>query len=270
VGGFIAGRLVSQGRGSPEGDLGQLYHEWSKPDGASLAGLVLDWGAPAQPTKSYPDAPRVSLPTSLDYGDLGVGEAIEMRRSRREYASGPLEMGELSVLVHAASGVTDPSRGFRAAPSAGALYPIETYVVVHNAEGLEQGLYHYAVADHELEQLRVDDLRARMMIAGLGQEMLGRAQVCFILTAVFGRTRQKYRERTYRYVMLEAGHISQNLYLAATSLGLGACAIGAFLDNQLNSLLDVDGQEEAAVYMVTVGKLIEDQSRSFWHYRARV
>jgi SagB-type dehydrogenase family enzyme len=85
--------------------------------------------------------------------------------------------------------------------------------------------------------------------------MLGQAQVCFVLSAIFQRTRWKYHERTYRYVLLEAGHIGQNLYLAATSMGLGACAVGAFLDDKLNDLLAVDGEEEAALYLISVGRV---------------
>jgi SagB-type dehydrogenase family enzyme len=157
--------------------------------------------------------------------------------------------------LHAASGITDAVGGFRSAPSAGALYPFETYAVVHDVEGLDPGLYHYAVTEHMLEQLRVQDLRTEMVVAGIGQEMLGRAQVCFVLSAVFQRTRWRYRERAYRYVLLEAGHIGQNLYLVATSIGLGACAVGAFLDDHLNSLLGLDGQQEAVIYVVTVGKI---------------
>jgi SagB-type dehydrogenase family enzyme len=111
------------------------------------------------------------------------------------------------------------------------------------------------VADHTLERLRSGDLRQALMAAGLGQEMLGQAPVCFVLSAIFQRTRWKYRERAYRYILIEAGHIGQNLYLAATSLGLGACAAGAFLDDQLNDLLGLDGEEEAALYMIAVGKV---------------
>jgi SagB-type dehydrogenase family enzyme len=93
------------------------------------------------------------------------------------------------------------------------------------------------------------------MVAGIGQEMLGQAAVCFVLTGLFQRTRWKYHERSYRYVLLEAGHIGQNLYLAATSMALGACAVGAFLDDTLNALLGLDSEEEAALYLITVGKL---------------
>jgi len=127
--------------------------------------------------------------------------------------------------------------------------------VVHDVATLHPGLYHYAVSDHALERLRAANLRGELLLAGIGQEMLGQAQVCFALSAIFQRTRWKYRERTYRYILLEAGHIAQNLYLAATSLGLGACAVGAFLDDALNKLLGLDGEQEAALYLISVGKI---------------
>jgi len=215
--------------------------------------MLRDWGPRLPPYKTYPNAPRILLLDPHGFQGLSLEAAIEFRRSHREYASGPLSPDELSRLLHAAQGITDP-RGFRAAPSAGALYPIETYIVVHDVAGLEPGLYHYAVADHALEQLQIADLRAAMVAAGIGQEMLGKASVCFVLTAIFQRTRWKYRERAYRYVLLEAGHIGQNVYLTATSMGLGACAVGAFLDDRLNELLGVDGREEATIYLLAVGK----------------
>jgi SagB-type dehydrogenase family enzyme len=254
LGGFLLGRLLPTARPPAEEDLGQQYHRWSMPGGSGLTGLRLDWGPRPPAFKTYPQAPRISLPAPHPLG-ADVWQVVAARRSRREYLPGPLPLEDLSALLYAAQGVTEPRWGFRAAPSAGALYPIETYVAVHDVEGLEPGLYHYAVADHALEPVRTGDLRAPLVVAGVGQEMLGTAQVCFILTAVFQRTRWRYRERAYRYILLEAGHIGQNLYLAATGLGLGACAVGAFLDDQVNDLLGVDGEEEAALYLLTVGKV---------------
>ncbi len=252
--GFLLGRFFPASRPPAEGDLGLQYHRWSMPGGSGLAGLRLDWGLRPPAVKAYPQAPRISLPAPrLPRAD--VWDVIAARRSRREYLSGPLPLEDLSALLYAAQGITEPRWGFRAAPSAGALYPIETYVAVHDVAGLEPGLYHYAVADHALELVRMGDLRASLVVAGIGQEMLGLAQVCFLLTALFQRTRWRYRERTYRYILLEAGHIGQNIYLAATGLGLGACAVGAFLDDPINDLLGVDGEEEAVLYLVTVGRV---------------
>jgi SagB-type dehydrogenase family enzyme len=255
LGGFLLGWLLPRDHDPDQLDLGQQYHEWSKPGLSDLGGVVRDWGDRPQPTKSYPDAPRLALPDPGFGRGMSVEEAIEARRSRRHYEPGSLSQGALSQLLHAASGITEPARGFRAAPSAGALYPIETYAVVHDVVGVSPGVYHYAVPDHALEQLHAGDVRGRLIVAGLGQEMLGRAQVCLILSAIFQRTRWRYRERTYRYVLMEAGHVGQNVYLAATSMGLGACAIGAFLDQELNALIGVDGQQEAAIYMLSVGRL---------------
>jgi SagB-type dehydrogenase family enzyme len=234
-------------------DLGQFYHQWSKP-GYGLSGL-LTWGSRPPPYKTYPEARQISLPDPGGYQALAVETAINQRRSRRAYRAEPLSLAHLSGLLHAASGITAPRREYRAAPSAGALYPIETYVIVGDVTGLEPGLYHYRVADHRLEQLRLEEMRTELVVAGIGQQMLGQAPVTFVLTAIFQRTRWKYRDRSYRYIMLEAGHIGQNLYLAATAMGLGACAVGAFLDDNLNTLLGVDGEAEAALYLIPVGKV---------------
>jgi SagB-type dehydrogenase family enzyme len=236
----------------PQGDVGQFYHRWSMP-GYSLSPAAGLTSVVAGAGKTYGDVEPIALPDPHGYRGLSLEEAIQTRRSIREYTAGSLSLEQLSRLLHAAGGITAPANGYRAAPSAGALYPIETYVVVNDVSDMQPGLYHHSVADHSLERLRAGDLRTEIVVAGIGQEMLGQAQVCFVLSAVFQRTRWKYRERTYRYVMLEAGHIGQNLYLAATSLGLGACAIGAFLDEELNRLLGADGEEEAAVYLLSVG-----------------
>ena len=236
-------------------DVGQFYHQWSKPGNLLSLGTLLSWGSQPARYKRYPAAQQVSLPDPHGYRGLSLEEAIEQRRSRRNYTNESLSVAELARLLHAASGLTDPNRGYRAAPSAGALYPIEIYALVHNVTGLQPGLYHYNVAEHALEQLRLGDLRTEITVAGIGQELLGQAGVCLALSAIFQRSRWKYRERAYRYVLLEAGHIGQNLYLAATSMGLGVCAVGAFLDDRLNKLVGLDGEEEAAIYLIAAGKL---------------
>jgi SagB-type dehydrogenase family enzyme len=236
-------------------DVGALYHRWSKPGYSSVLGIVLDWGGRPAGYKTYTDAERVALPDPRGYAGLTLEAAVEARRSVRDYAARPLSSKELSRLLHAAQGITEPRWGFRAAPSAGALYPIELYAVVHDVAGIPPGIYHYAVQEHGLESLQQGDFRAAVMQAGLGQDFLGTAGVCFVLSAIFQRTRWRYRERTYRYVLLEAGHIAQNLYLAATAMGLGACAVGAFLDDDLNQLLELDGEQEAALYVVSVGQV---------------
>ncbi|MCX7681071.1 MAG: SagB/ThcOx family dehydrogenase [Anaerolineae bacterium] len=254
--GFIVGRaLPARVRPQPSldtTDLGELYHQWSKPGYSHILGVVSDWGERPEQYRAYPETQKITLPDPRGYRGLSLEEAIGTRRSIRNYTTVGLSLEELSRLLYAAQGIT-ARQGLRASPSAGALYPIELYPVVHNVAGLEPGLYHYAVREHALELLRQGDLRAAVVKASLGQGFLGQAGVCFALTALFQRTRWRYRERTYRYVLLEAGHIGQNLYLAATSMGLGACAIGAFLDDEWNNLLQVDGVTEAVVYVISVG-----------------
>jgi SagB-type dehydrogenase family enzyme len=256
VGGFLVGFLVSDRRSELPGeaaDIGALYHEWSTP-GHGLDLPVPDWGARPSRYKTYQDAERIPLLDPVGLRGLSVEEALETRRSVRDYSDRLLSLEALSRLLHAAQGITEQRFGFRAAPSAGALYPIELYAVVHSVSGLASGIYHYAVQEHALEALQPGDFRGRVTQAGLYQQFLGQANVCFLLSAVFQRTRWKYRERAYRYVLLEAGHVGQNLYLAATSMGLGACAVGAFLDDQLNDLLGLDGAAEAVLYVVSVGE----------------
>ncbi len=259
IGGFLVGRITSPpARPVLEygADVGQVYHEWSKPTYLSLLGTVVNWGRQPEQYKEYAWAEKIPLPPPGEFQGLPVEEAIRQRRSIRDYSGQPMPLEELSRLLFAASGITAERWGLklRAAPSAGALYPIELYPVIHNVSGLDPGLYHYSVLDHSLELLRRGDFRGTIIRAGLAQEFLGQANVVLILTAIFQRTRWKYRERTYRYVMLEGGHIGQNVYLAATSMGLGACAVGAFMDQDLNRLLEVDGRHEAVIYLLAVGK----------------
>ena len=166
-----------------------------------------------------------------------------------------MALAELAHLLYYSSGVTDKRHGFRAAPSAGATYPIEVYAIVNNIEGLVKGTYHYIISSHELELIREGDFGSEMSRAALQERMLRQANVIVALSAVFQRTQQRYRERAQRYICFEAGHIAQNTYLIATSLGLGACAIGAFYDNEFNRLLGLDGKSESVLYIIAVGKI---------------
>jgi len=142
---------------------------------------------------------------------------------------------------------------FRTAPSAGALYPIETYVIANDVGKLKSGLYHYAIQSHQLERLRDGDLSRSIAMAALGQAICATAPVVFVWTAIVERLKWKYRQRAYRYIYLDAGHIAENLALAAVSLGLGTCQIGALFDDEVNRILDIDGTEETAIYMSVAG-----------------
>jgi len=206
--------------------------------------------------KNYPDAKITKLPTPV-YQGISLEAAIKKRRSVRNYSSKPLTLLKLSQLLFSAQGVTGKlyDQSLRTAPSAGALYPFEIYVIANDVESLPQGIYHYAVLNHSLELVKLGDFRKEITDAGLKQEMLGDANATFVLSAIFDRVRHKYGERGFRYVYMEAGHISQNIYLQAVSLGLGSVSVGAFLDEEVNQLIGVDGQNEAAIYLHAVGTL---------------
>ncbi|MHC4168905.1 MAG: SagB/ThcOx family dehydrogenase, partial [Planctomycetota bacterium] len=142
---------------------------------------------------------------------------------------------------------------FRTAPSAGALYPIETYLVVNNVKGIEPGIYHYSIRAHQLEQLRRGSFGRQTAAAALGQGMCATACAVFIWSAIFERCKWKYGQRAYRYIYLDAGHIAENLALAATSLNRGTCEIGALYDDQANAIIGVDGIDESVICMAAVG-----------------
>jgi len=193
--------------------------------------------------KEYAGVQQISLPPPGDFRGLSTEDAIRRRRSARNYSNELMSLEELSRLLFYTGGINGERGGRqrRSAPSAGALYPIEVYPVIHRVENLEMGLYHYAVQDHALELLRAGDLQGEIVGHGLMQEFLGQANLVIVFTAILQRLRWKYQERSYRYALLEAGHLGQNVYLAATSMGMGACAVGAFLDDDLNVMLGVDG-----------------------------
>jgi SagB-type dehydrogenase family enzyme len=180
---------------------------------------------------------------------------LKERKSVRDFQARPMSKGQLSYLLWASTGIERIEGGyeFRTAPSAGALYPIETYVVSHDVKGLEAGVYHYDIRAHQLEQLERGDLRRQIAAAALGQGMCASAAAVFVWSAVFERCKWKYGQRAYRYIHLDAGHIAENLALAAVSLGLGTCQIGALFDDEVNKIVGIDGTDESVIYMSVVG-----------------
>lgn len=235
-----------------------------------------DWRSKPPAYKFYTHTPVITLPSPfpLDEGKPvpDVFTCIARRRSVRSFGATPLSLLELSRLLWASAGITASyvtpygQNFYRAAPSAGALYPLETYIVVNKVEQLEPGLYHYRVAgadilerpiaegSHSLEQLRTGDLGKEIAAAALDQSMCARAGAVFIWTAVFARSIWRYRERAYRYFYLDAGHMAAHLSLAAVAQGLGSCPVGAFYDDEVNGLLEIDGKSESAIYMAVAGR----------------
>ena len=234
--------------------IGDEYQERTKYSRGRILG-GLDWSAKPDTYKNL-DAEKLDLPSPQMDGGSPFWELVEGRRSIRRFASEALSLAELSQLLWATQGITAERGGYqlRASPSAGALYPIETYVVANAIAQLAPGVYHYWIPGHKLELVRAGEFRREVAASALDQEVAYRAPCVFIWTAVFQRSKWKYRQRAYRYVYLDAGHIAQNLALASVALGLGSCQIGALYDEEVNDLVGVDGREESAVYMSAVGK----------------
>lgn len=258
-GGFLLNRVtlgVLFGGRAPQDN---LLHPRSTREGyGSLLARFLGQELPPPLYKNYSEAKKIELPSEFTYRGLTVEEAIETRRSIRDFIREPMSLDQVSGLLHYAGGITGRSRvsdrAFRASPSAGALYPIEIYPIINNVEGLEKGIYHYSVQNHSLELIKKGNYALDLIQQAIGQEMVGQANLTLVMTAIFGRTTWKYGDRGYRYIYMEAGHIAENVYLAATSMGLGACVVGAFFDDGINELIGVDGSKESTICLVAAGK----------------
>jgi len=215
----------------------------------------LDWANKPETYKSYPASKMVQLPNPLQEATFNFTEVLRRRKSIRSFLPKPLSMADLSFLLWASTGIqrTEHNYKFRTAPSAGALYPIETYIAANNVEDLEEGLYHYNIKNHLLEEIKLGSFGVNLAHAALAQEMCADASVVFIWTAVFRRSKWKYSQRAYRYIYLDVGHIAQNLGLAAASINCGSCEVGAFFDDELNLIVGIDGIEESTVCLSVVG-----------------
>lgn len=218
-----------------------------------------------QPSLELPPDPSwplldLPLPGKLAMPHCDLRAAIEGRNSVRQYADDPLTLDELSYLLWCTQGVkavTDRPATKRTVPSAGARHAFETYLLVNRVDGLRPGLYRFVAIEHKLAAMdRSADVAERVYQAHLYQDHTKACAALFIWSVVVYRMLWRYPDRGYRYLFLDAGHVCQNLYLAAESLGCGVCALGAFHDEQLNTLLGLDGQEQFAVYSATVGKKI--------------
>lgn len=202
-------------------------------------------GDDVEQKKSKP-ADTIVLPAPAREGRLSLEEAIARRHSVREFTKALLNERELAQLLWAAQGMTR-REGYRAAPSAGALYPLEVYVATPN------GFYHYEPRPHQLKRLSDRDLRPAIYRAGLEQEPLLEAPAVFVIVAAYERTAQKYGQaRTPRYVHMEAGHAAQNLLLQAVALGLGGVPIGAFYDDEVQKALSLP-IDHRPIYLIPVG-----------------
>lgn len=198
-------------------------------------------------------------PQSIDLGSFDLRKAIEIRRSLRRYADKTLTLEELSYLLWLTQGVKkiDEKRhvAWRTVPSAGCRHPLETYLSINQVEGLEKGLYRYIATKHQLVDLQLDDaFNDHLAKACLGQRQVTTSSVTFIWAAVPYRTVWRYSERSYRYLYLDAGHVCQNLHLAAESINCGICAIGAYDDDAMDELMGFNPPEMFVIYLASLGR----------------
>ena len=235
--------------------LARLYLEETRFDRATIRNRPRPHILPGEPFKRYPKAEKVLLPRKWDGEESNFWGLLQQRRSLRKYSPAPMDSTDIALLLWACQGVTAQAGQFymRTAPSAGALYPIETYVAVNRVKGIEPGILHFDVKGFQLERLTEGPPGQEVANAALDQGFLARAHLIFIWTAIPRRTMAKYGHRGLRYIFLDAGHIAQNLCLAAEALGGGACPVAAFYDDEINALVGVDGKEETTVYMAGVG-----------------
>jgi len=240
-------------------DAARLYHLNSANVRTAIPQLPPDPERKPLARRVHAGARRISLPGADLRLEMPLGDALALRRSRRDYAETTLPQLLLGRLLYSCAAVTGEmslegiTAGTRTYPSGGGLYPLEVYPVLQRVEGIDDGIYHYDPWSHELEEVRPGNFHAQFAAMTLGQEMLAVANAILLITALFDRSMWKYGQRGYRYTCIEAGHLGQNLYLAAGALGLAPVALGGFYDAEANALLGVGAGEET-IYAVCIGQ----------------
>jgi SagB-type dehydrogenase family enzyme len=195
---------------------------------------------------------RIKLPAPRYESKTSLEKALRERRSVREFKKETLTLSEIAQLLWSAQGIT-ASGGLRTAPSAGALYPLEVYIIVGNVTNMKSGIYKYIPESHELVKVIEGDKRSEMSKAALHQSPITDAPAVIVFSAVYERTSGKYGERGIRYVQMEAGHAAQNILLQAVSLNLGAVVMGAFEDDKVERAMDMK-PDEKLLYVIPVGR----------------
>jgi SagB-type dehydrogenase family enzyme len=196
----------------------------------------------------------IKLPFPNPQGKISVEEAISKRRSVRRFRAQPLSLAQLSQLLWSAQGITGTG-GRRAAPSAGATYPLEIFVAIgeHGIESLAAGIYHYQVDSHSLSLHLSGDLRQKLADTALGQSFIANCPVDIVVCALHPRTAYRYGRRGERYVHMEVGHVGQNVSLQAVDLGLATVMVGAFEDEEVGKVLKLEEQIKP-LYIIPIGK----------------
>ncbi len=206
--------------------------------------------------KGYPRFEKIKLPKPNPLRDKDLHSVFVARQSIRVFSRGSIDLKELSTLLYYSVGLKDKRGedvGNRFYPSAGARYPVETYLIALNVKSLRKGLYHYHVKTHSLEFMWRLNSYSEISCC-FNQDFIKDSAIIIILTGIFWRTEVKYGIRGYRYVIIETGHICQNFYLIGTALNLGVCSIGGFIDSKIEKILDIDKGDEDVIIILVVGK----------------
>jgi SagB-type dehydrogenase family enzyme len=189
----------------------------------------------------------IALPAASTEGGMSLEETVARRRSSRDFAQDPIALAAIGQVLWSAAGLTDEANGLRAAPSAGACYPLEVYLVC------AQGLFRYRLGDHSLVKVQSDDLRKGLADAAFGQEFIAQAPITLVFAALYDRTTGRYGDRGRRYVHIDVGHAAQNVHLQAVALGLGSVPVGAFDDDQVAAVLRLP-KDHKTLYLIPVGR----------------
>ena len=208
-------------------------------------------------TKDYPRLQKVELPKKISLLETALFKVLLKRKSERNLSGKSVDMASLGALLFYSAGIIPGEKQWnltrRFYPSAGARYPLEVYLSTSNVKGLANGLYHYNVRQHSLDVLWQKQNLNKTISKITNQDWVGKSNIIILITSVFQRTQTKYGERGLRHIFLESGHLAQNIYLVGTALKLKVCAIGGFIDDKLNKILDIDGEDEGILYILAVG-----------------
>jgi len=238
-----------------------VFHENSKTselDMLATGQLSANKGEPSEPL-AFPEYPTIEMPHALSPLELPVGHAIQFRFTPRELQRIPVSLQDLSTILYCACGVsrdsseTDWQRPLRTVPSAGAAYPLELFFYSRSVDGLPAGLYYYNPVEHHVVRLRDGDQTARIAACLVNKAHSVSASVMLFVAAMLQKPIEKYGDRGYRFALLEAGHLGQNISLCCTALTLGCVPIGGYFDNKLDEWLGFDGVLQSVIYVMAIG-----------------
>ena len=236
----------------------KFFHESTKIKKIGTPTSSVDWPPEWKIVefKSYPRLQQITLPKPED-ANISLSQSIINRQSERNFSKKPVNLQQLSNLLFYSAGITKKEslgydNGRRAYPSGGARYPLEIYLAVFEGKDIKEGIYHYNVKNHGLEELLKGNYRQEFLGA-VGQDMVKESSFLLLISAVFNRTIAKYKDRGYRLILLEAGHLGQNISLVSTALNLKSCALGGFLDDKCSEILDIEKDNESVIYIFACG-----------------